>query len=138
VKAKNDQPNQFTKVTSAALCEYLTDRQLALVHLEFNHPLITPLLESLPDYRWELRAIAVMLCDALYEQGKIFAIPLVRFDKRSLDGSDYQSDYQGVFVIDNYSLYFENCDCLTADWKETSQCQTLTQDLTELVELMID
>lgn len=127
-------PNRFTEATAQSLCNYLTDRQLSLVRLEVTHPSITPLLESLPAERKELRAIAVMMADALYFQGKSSAIPLLRFESNCFDGGSHQ----GIFTIDSYDLLFPDSSCLTEDWKESDQCQTLTQDLTELVEWMLN
>lgn len=82
-------------------------------------------VSALPN-RKEIQALAILLIEALRYRGYQHLIPLMYFDVK-----DPKQPADGVFRVPNY-------DCLTEDFKEYPLAQTLTQDLTELAEWMID
>lgn len=114
----NDNPNKFTKEDADRLWEYLEEDQIELTETD-------KFICSLPK-RKELKAIAVLVIESLKEAQLVHFIPALYFDTK-----DPKQPHQGVFRIAHYEL-------LTEHFKECGQCQTLTQDLTELIEWMID
>lgn len=111
------QPNKFTKEQANRLWEYLEEDQIVSIQLSF-------FIQGLPRKK-EIQAIAILLIEAMRESNVAHLIPALYFDNKKL------GSVQGVFRVPHYSL-------LTEHWKECGQCQTLTQDLTELVEDMIE
>lgn len=109
--------NKFTREDADRLFAYLEEDQIELISSN-------KFIYELPQ-RKELKAIAVLLIEALREAGVGHLIPSLYFDAPSPHSA------HGVFRIPHYDL-------LTEHWKECGQCQTLEQDLTELVECMID
>lgn len=114
---KNLQPNKFTKEDAHRLWAYLEEDQIESIELN-------SFIQNLPR-RKEVQAIAILLIEAMKEAHVEHLIPMLYFDTKTPGSA------QGVFRVPHYSL-------LTEHWKECGQCQTLTQDLTELVENMID
>lgn len=84
-----------------------------------------PFISTLPENK-EVRAIAVMLVEALVHAGKPHYVQLLYFDVK-----DSKAPTDGVFRIRDY-------EDLTEHFKEYPLAQTLSQDLTELIEWMID
>lgn len=111
-------PNKFTRQDADALWEYLEEDQIELIQTD-------RFICSLPK-RKELQAIAVLVIEALKEAELVHLVPALYFDAKNP-----KQPHQGVFRIPHYDL-------LTEHFKECGQCQTLTQDLTELIEWMID
>jgi hypothetical protein len=118
----------FTSDTADQLWAYLTPEQqliatmpVGLVPLTYSLYL-RPLLDSLPLQRKELIAIAILLHDALQRLGFSYLMPSLTFEV-----VNSAHPHIGVFTIYGF-------DYLTETWKEHPQCQTLTQELTELVE----
>lgn len=109
--------NKFTREDADRLFAYLTEDQIETIELDF-------FIRSLPE-RKEIKAIAVLLMQALLDANQAHLISSLYFD------APYPQSGHGVFRIPHYDL-------LTEHWKECGQCQTLEQDLTELVECMID
>lgn len=115
---KTAQPNnKFSRADADRLFAYLEEDQIETVELN-------DFIATLPQ-RKELKAIAVLLMEALKEAGVEHLIPNLYFDAPSTNSA------HGVFRIPHYDL-------LTEHWKECGQCQTLEQDLSELVYDMID
>lgn len=111
-------PNKFSADDADRLWQYLTEEQKQVTEID-------PFIKTLPN-RKELKAIAVLLIEALRDAQLPRYIPLL-----FLEVKDPTQPCQGIFRIPHYHL-------LTEHWKECGQCQTLQQDLTELVENMID
>lgn len=109
--------NKFTREDADRLFAYLEEDQIETIELN-------DFISTLPQ-RKEIKAIAVLLIEALKEAGLDHLIPTLYFDAPSPHSA------HGVFRIPHYNL-------LTEHWKQCGQCQTLEQDLTELVECMID
>lgn len=110
--------NHFDSKASDRLWAYLdgVQKQLALRD---------PFISTLPESK-EVRALAVMVVESLVHAGKPHYVQLLYFDVK-----DSKEPTNGVFKIRDYQL-------LTEHFKEYPLAQTLTQDLTELVEWMID
>ncbi|MEG3922924.1 hypothetical protein QUA07_27980 [Microcoleus sp. T3_A4] len=115
---QTQQPNNFTEDDADRLWEYLDESQKKLAEKD-------EFLLSLPK-RKEIIAIGILIIEALKEADRTHLISSLYFDI-----SDSKYPHQGVFRIPHYHL-------ITEHWKECSQCQSLTQDLTELIEWMID
>lgn len=115
---QTQQPNNFTEDDADRLWEYLDESQKQLSKTD-------DFILTLPK-RKEIIAIALLIIEALKEADRNHLIPSLYFDVK-----ESTKPYQGVFRIPHYDL-------ITEHFKECSQCQTLTQELTELVEWMID
>lgn len=111
-------PNQFSANDADRLWDCLTEDQKFIIETDL-------FIQSLP-VRKELKAIAVLVIEALKDAHLPHYVPLLVFD-----APDSKQPHQGIFRIPRYTL-------LTEHWKQCPHCQTLQQDLTLLVQNMID